>query len=217
VEAVIADIEATGRRALYFNINAADPKKRTEALDEVQKEMGDAKVGVMVHSLAFGALLPYFDDDPAKCINQKRMEMTLDVMANSLVYWAQDVYWRGMFAEDARIFAMTSEGNQRIFPNYGAVSAAKAALDSHVRQIAYELAKQGIRCNSIQAGVTETPALKAIPGSEVMLEVGARRNPFGRITTPKDVADAVVNLSRPGCAWITGSVINVDGGESIIP
>ena len=53
--------------------------------------------------------------------------MTLDVMANSLVYWSQDLFFSQLFAPGARIFAMTSAGDHIVWPAYGAVSAAKAA------------------------------------------------------------------------------------------
>ena len=92
----------------------------------------------MLHSLAFGTLKPFLALDPAEAISQKNMEMTLSVMANSLVYWSQDVFRAGMFGEGSKIYAMTSEGSTRVIASYGAVSAAKAALESHCRQLAME-------------------------------------------------------------------------------
>ena len=142
--------------------------------------------------------------------------MTLDVMANSLVYWTQDLVWRDMFADDARVYAMTSAGSHRVLPNYGAVSAAKAALESHIRQLAMELAPRNIKVNAIQAGITDTPALRQIPGHERAIEIATERHPFGRMTLPEDVANALVALARPETAWMTGQVIRVDGGEDIV-
>src|SRR5439155_1274446 len=83
-----------------------------------------------------------------------------------------------------------SSGGARVLPQYGPVSAAKAALESHIRQLASELAPRGITANSIRAGVTDTPALQKIPGHETIKEVARRRNPSGRLTTPEDVARA---------------------------
>lgn len=213
VQQVIDDVEATGQKARFFNANAADPEKREEVLDALRHE--GARVRVLMHSLAFGTLRQFFDEDSSKALTQKQMDMTFDVMANSLVYWAQDIHRAGMFDEDARIFAMTSEGSSRIWPSYGAVSAAKAALESHIRQISVELAAAGIAANAIQAGVTDTPAQNKIPGAEEMLEGALRRNPHGRLTTPEDVARAIRVLSLPGIGWMTGNVIRVDGGESL--
>src|SRR4029078_6560570 len=98
---------------------------------------------VLMHSLAFGTLLPFIADDPKEAVNRKQLEMTLDVMANSLVFWTQDLYRAGLFDNGSKIYAMTSEGSPRVVPTYGAVSAAKSALESHCRQLAMELAKRG--------------------------------------------------------------------------
>jgi enoyl-[acyl-carrier-protein] reductase (NADH) len=171
----------------------------------------------MLHSLAFGALKPFVAQTREESLDQKQMEMTLDVMAHSLVYWVQDLAWADLFDDDARIFSMTSEGNQRVMSAYGAVSAAKVALESHTRQLAYELAPRSIKVNAIQAGVTDTPALRMIPGSKQAIETTLRRNPYHRLTRPEDVANAVVAFSRPELAWMTGNVIRVDGGECIAP
>ena len=220
VEAVIRNIEATGRQAVFFNMNASDEEKRKEALDKMQAEMDkigpNGHVRVLMHSLAFGSLKLFCADDPADEVDRPKMEMTLDVMANSLVYWTQDLVRRGMMRHGGRIYAMTSSGGSRVWPNYGPVSAAKAALESHIRQLALELAKKGITANSIRAGVTDTPALRKIPGNEKMVEIAQMRNPTGRLTTPEDVAKAIALLSDERSQFITGNVIGVDGGEDIV-
>lgn len=215
VQSVIDDIESEGVQAAFFNINAADPDRRQEVVD-VLKERG-ASVRVLMHSLAFGTLRRFVEEDASKEITSKQMDMTLDVMANSLVYWSQSLFHGGLLGQDSRIFAMTSEGSSRVWAGYGAVSAAKAALESHVRQLAVELAPAGISANAIQAGVTDTPAQNKIPGADEMLEGAMKRNPGGRITTPEDVAKAIRALSVPGITWITGNVIRVDGGEALSP
>ena len=210
VEQVKSAIEKLGRRALFFNVNAADAEKRTEVLDRLQAEK--AQVGVLLHSLAFGALKPFVGDDPN---NEQQMEMTLTQMAHSLVYWTQDAFRRGLLARGARVFSMTSSGSTRAIASYGAVSAAKAALESHTRQLAYELAVHGIAVNALRAGVTDTPAARKIPGSDHLFEGAARKNPSRRLTTPRDVAGSLVALCDPEAGWLTGNVINVDGGEEI--
>ncbi len=213
--AVQADIESAGRRAMFINMNAASAEKRANAIEKMAE--AGVKVKVMLHSLAFGSLKPMVGETREESLDQKQVEMTVDVMANTLVYWAQDLAWANLFADDARIFSMTSEGNQRILPAYGAVSAAKVALESHTRQLAVELASRNIKVNCIQAGITDTPALRAIPGHEQMVEFARRRNPYNRLTTPDDVSHAIAELARPGLAWMTGNVIRIDGGEFIVP
>jgi NAD(P)-dependent dehydrogenase (short-subunit alcohol dehydrogenase family) len=78
-----------------------------------------------------------------------------------------------------------------------------------------EYAPYGIRCNVLQAGITETPALAAIPGSAHLKSQARLRNPFGRLTTPADVANVIYLLSTDEAAWVNGTVLRVDGGEHI--
>jgi len=220
VEEVVGQIRAAGREALFFNANAADAEKRQEILGQLEARLKagapPGTVRVLFHSLAFGTLKPYVSGNSGEAVDQRAMEMTVDVMGNSLVYWTQDVVRRGLMGAGGRIFAMTSSGGTRVIPSYGPVSAAKAVLESHIRQLAMELAKQGITANALRAGVTDTPALRKIPGNEVLLEGARRKNPHGRLTTPADVASAVALLCQPGAHWITGNVIGVDGGEDIV-
>jgi NAD(P)-dependent dehydrogenase (short-subunit alcohol dehydrogenase family) len=140
---------------------------------------------------------------------------TIYSMGTSLLDWTQDLHARGLFASDARVFGLTSEGNTVAWKGYAAVSAAKVALEAVARSVAVEFAPHGLRCNVIQAGVTETPALAAIPGSAVLKAQARLRNPFGRLTTPRDVANVIYLLSLDDAAWINGEVIRVDGGEHI--
>jgi NAD(P)-dependent dehydrogenase (short-subunit alcohol dehydrogenase family) len=209
-------VKAAGQDAVFFNINAADEDKRRAALDSVRETIGaEGHVRVLMHSLAFGTLLPFIADGAKERISQKQMDMTLDVMAHSLVYWAQDMADRKLLGQDSRIFAMTSSGSTRVIKAYGAVSAAKAALESHVRQLAFELAPMGVTANAIRAGVTDTPALRRIPGGPELHQRAMDNNPSGRSTTPEDVARAIAKLSDESLYWMTGNVIGVDGGEEL--
>lgn len=217
VEALINDLKATGSQALFFNINAADAAKRQVVLDKVQETLGaNGQVTVLMYSLAFGSLKPLVADDPKQQLTKDQIDMTLDVMANSLVYWCQDLVTRKLLGQGSRVFAMTSAGGTRVWYSYGAVSAAKAALESHVRQLALELAPYGVAVNCVRAGVTNTPALRKIPGNEEIMAAAKQRNPYRRLTTPEDVAAAIAALSNSGTGWVTGNVIGVDGGEDVV-
>ena len=219
VNQIIKKIEKTGQQAVFFNMNAADQIKRIDVLDEISERLKtkeSGKVNVLVHSLAFGTLKPFFTKSPNDGITRAQMEMTLDVMAHTLVYWTQGLVSRDLLAKGGRIFGLTSAGSQTVIPNYGAVSAAKVALESHIRQIAVELGNMKVTANAIMAGVTDTPALKKIPGSDKMLSAAKLKNPFGRLTTPDDVAKAIISLCRPEAYWISGNVIGVDGAEAVV-
>ncbi|MGO9481794.1 MAG: SDR family oxidoreductase [Candidatus Kryptoniota bacterium] len=216
---IVAKIKSAGAQAVFFNINAADAKAREKTLDEIKKAIShdkESSIKVIMHSLAFGSLGPYFGINADESMNQKKIEMTLDVMANSLVYWTQGTFFRGLLKKGARIFAMTSSGGHSVLPNYGAVSAAKAALESHIRQIAMELGPYGITANSIMAGVTDTPAMRKIPNAQSMLEIATRKNPTGRATTPEDIARAISLLCDERAHFISGNLIGVDGGEDVV-
>jgi NAD(P)-dependent dehydrogenase (short-subunit alcohol dehydrogenase family) len=219
VERLAAEIGALGRRAHFFNVNAADEEKRAEVaaeMERVLRERGEmGRVRVMLHSLAFGTLKLFVADPMKEAVTKAQMDMTLDVMAHSLVYWTQELVSRGLMSRGGRIYAMTSSGGARVLPFYGPVSAAKAALESNIRQLAAELAPHGITANSIRAGVTDTPALRRIPEGVALLERAGQFNPSGRTTTPEDVAQAIAALSDERLHWLTGNVLGVDGGEEI--
>ncbi len=214
-EAVAQDVRDAGGQAHFWNVNAADEEKRGPVCDRLAELLGGKPLKVLLHSLAFGTLKPFVSDVPGQRTTKAQLEMTLDVMAHSLVYWVQDLHCRGLLGEGSRIFAMTSSGGTRVMPFYGAVSAAKAALESHVRQLALELGGAGVAVNAIRAGVTDTPASRKIPVAEILFQEARRRNPGGRLTVPEDVAESVVALSLPGTRWISGNVLGVDGGEDV--
>jgi NAD(P)-dependent dehydrogenase (short-subunit alcohol dehydrogenase family) len=212
------EIRSLGREPLFFNVNAADAGKRASVVEAAQERLaGDGGfVRVLLHSLAFGTLLPFVAGTPKDALSQRQMEMTLDVMAHSLVYWAQDLLARNLLRRGSRIYAMTSSGATRVIRSYGAVSAAKAALESHIRHLAVELAPLGVTANAIRAGVTDTPALRRIPEGPALLERAREQHPAGRTTTPQDVARAIAVLADERLDWMTGNVIGIDGGEDLM-
>jgi enoyl-[acyl-carrier protein] reductase III len=219
VQHVIHEIKHSGSEAVFYNINAADSIKREEALDDIRERFSSDSsntIKVLLHSLAFGTLKPFTANKPEEALTQAQMEMTLDVMAHSLVYWVQGLLTRKLIRKGGRIMGLTSSGGHSVIPNYGAVSAAKACLESHLRQLAMELGPMGITSNGIMAGVTDTPALRKIPNNAGMRDVAKAKNPHGRLTTPEDVAKAIVLLADEHAYWISGNVIGVDGGEDVV-
>ncbi|PYQ16467.1 MAG: 3-oxoacyl-ACP reductase [Acidobacteria bacterium] len=214
LDQLMADISGNGTRCRLVNANAAKSSVREAVVGELKELAGGGQgVAVVVHSLAFGALGPLVADGGGPPISASQLEMTLNVMANSLVYWVQDLYRSGLLGRGSKVFALTSAGSSKVAASYGAVSAAKAALEAYVRQLAFELARSGVAVNAIRAGVTLTPALRKIPGHERIVQRAREINPHGRLTTPEDVAQAIALMCRAPSTWITGNVIGVDGGE----
>ena len=206
-------IKSQNVEVVFHKMNAMNDEKRLEVVNNLAK-LGYVKT--FIHSIAFGTLKPMLSKDDHSTLNQKNIEMTINVMGSSLVYWTQDLYKANLLKQGTQIFSMTSSGGRKQWPSYGAVSMAKATLESASRQLAIELAAEGIAVNTIQAGVTDTPALRKIPGNEKMIEFANKQNPSGRLTLPEDIADYVSLLSMSNNSWLTGNVLRVDGGEDII-
>lgn len=155
------------------------------------------------------------DYDNTRFLNKDDFAHTIQAMGFNIVEWVQALFTRRMFAKDARVLSLTSEGNSVAWRGYAAVAAAKAVLESVCRAMAMEFAPYGIRTNVIQAGVTDTAALQAIPGNRRIKANAVLRNPFARLTTPEDVADVIYLLCLDEAAWINGALICADGGERI--
>ena len=183
-----------------------DPDALTEAVDAAFS--GDAGKS-LVH---LASPPPY---DAKAVLEDEDFDRTVYSMGTSLATWTREVFEAGLFAEDARVLAMTSEGNEVAWRGYAAVAAAKVALESVSRAIAAEYAPHGIRSNVVQAGVTDSAALRLIPGSEHLKASASLRNPFGRLTTAEEVADVIFLLSTVEARWINGTIVRVDGGEHI--
>lgn len=230
INAQFDEIRAMGVQFVSLNTDALSAEGQQEIVERLKQTLGsDGKVKLLFHSIAFGNLrllaipanLSNADID-ANDLYQKEplthedFSQTIYSMASSIVTWSQLLLHNNLFDAKARILGMTSEGGTRAWLGYAAVGAAKAALESICRSMAVELASYGITTNLLNAGVTDTPALRLIPGSSGIKDTAISRNPFRRLTTPTDVANVVYLLCRPEADWINGSIIRVDGGEQIV-
>lgn len=208
-------IEAEGVLLRHYNADATNPEKRTAIITDLQNQLDEqGRVRVLVHSIAKGNLKPMIAENQPQ-LQHDDFQLTIEAMAISLYDWAKEIIKASLFAADARIISFTSEGSMKAWKNYAAVSAAKAALEAISRSLALELAPLGIRANCIMAGVTDTSSLRMIPNYNTLLSHSKQRNPFGRLTTPEDVAKVAYLLCRDEAAWINGTVIPVNGGEHL--
>ena len=196
------------------------PAVRARALLAAQLGIAEETLGAAIQAaaaesdaLAELASPPLYSSE--SLLEEEDFSRTIFAMGTSLATWAQDILARGLFASDARIIGLTSEGNQVAMRGYAAVAAAKAALESVSRAMALEMAPHGIRSNIVQPGVTDTAAIRLVPGSALTKAAARRRNPFGRLTTTQDVADVICLLCTDEARWINGALIRVDGGEHI--
>lgn len=214
-------MQESGIQCLTFNIDALRLEKRKEVVEQMKERLGNnQKIKLLLHSISRGnlkGLAPKVSSKEASgLLTLTDLQATAEAMALSLYDWVRDLFCAQLFASDARVLGLTSEGSRKAWPGYAAVSVAKASLEALCRSIALEYAPYGIRCNVLQPGVTDTPSLRMIPGSEQMIEHTLKRNPFGRLTRPEDVANLVYLMCRKEAAWINGAIIPVDGGERVV-
>jgi len=186
---------------------------KQEVIDEIIASLESKSIAIIVHSIAKGSLKPMISE--TGMLDKADLDITLHAMGTSWWQWVSACINADVLADQVSNIAFTSEGNQKVWESYGAVSAAKATLEALMRQMAVELAPIGVRSNCIQAGVTQTPSFAMIPGSEQLAAMAQKRNPFKRLTQPEDIANAVFLLTQAEAYWINGNVIKVDGGESL--
>ncbi len=197
---------------LYINADATNKLKINTIVDQIKGFLNGKKLYLLLHSISKGNVKPMKGENS---LNTGDFEQTIYSMGINLYQWAQTLIQNQLFAQPARIISFTSEGNTRHIPGYAAVSAAKSTLESITKSMAIELAAHYITSNCIQAGVTDTDSLRRIPNVDKIMQTSLDRNPFDRLTTPQDVAGAVYLLCRPEANFINGSIIKVDGGESL--
>ncbi|MFH0867661.1 MAG: SDR family oxidoreductase [Bacteroidota bacterium] len=221
IESNFNEIRKNGNSVVSMNINANDKMNHASIIEKLKETIGNGQgIQLFLHSLADGNVKPIISADhsaqPQKTLSTDDFEHTINAMGISFITWSKLLFENKLFAGSARIIGITSEGTNKVMKGYAAVAASKSVLESACRYLAVELAPFGITTNLIKAGITETPALIAIPGFEKLLERARSKNPSGRLTTTRDVANVIYLLARDEAAWINGAIIRVDGGEQIV-
>ena len=213
IEALQDELSKYKVEAIYKKANASNDEKRLEIIEEL-KSRGDIRIKMFIHSIAFGTLKKMIGEE-GETLDKRAIDMTLDTMSNNLIYWSQDLFQANLLNKGSHIIAMTSAGGRKNWQSYGAISLAKAAIESACRQLSIELAPFNVAVNAIQAGVTDTAALRKIPGNDTMVKNAMAANPHQRLTKPQDIADVIEMFLSYNSSWMTGNIIRVDGGEDI--
>lgn len=195
-----------------INSDATREDQLEQNLSKIEDFLKGQKISVLLHSISKGNLKPLTGD---QTLTTSDFQQTIHSMGISLYSWTKALFNAHLFAQPAKILSFTSEGSTKPMKSYAAVSAAKAVLEAINRSIGIEFAPHQITSNCIQAGVTDTLSLSMIPMYEELKAASLKRNPHQELTTPERVANAVYLLSREEASWITGTVIKVDGGESL--
>jgi enoyl-[acyl-carrier protein] reductase I len=180
--------------------------------EDVEKRWGS--LDVLVHALAFARredLMGRFLDT-----GREGFRLALDVSAYSLVGLCRATLPLFRAAGGGSVLTLTFAGSERVFPNYNVMGVAKAALEASVRYLAADLGPEGIRVNAISAGPIKTLSAAGIRNFRDMLHVAEARAPLKRNVSADDVGRFAATLAGPAGGAITGQVLYVDAGLSIL-
>jgi len=201
-------IEARGVRSLIVKANVAKPEYVTRMFDHIADTWGGLEI--LISNAASGVLRP------ARELTLHHFHWAMDINAAALLPLSQGFISLPTDDTAKVIVAVSSLGAVRAIPNYTAVGASKAALESMVRHLAAEFAPEGVRVNAVSAGTVDTDALSHFPNREELLESSRERTPAGRLLEPQDVANVVLFLCSDASSMIHGQTLVVDGGYSIV-
>ncbi|MGD8439517.1 MAG: enoyl-[acyl-carrier-protein] reductase FabL [Holophagae bacterium] len=206
-EETAREIENRGVRCLVIKGNVAKPEHVERIFTTISEQWGGLEM--VISNAASGVL------KSAKELTLHHFDWAMHINAAALLPIIQN------FIElpsegDKTLVAVSSLGAVRAIPNYTAVGASKAALESMVRHLAAELASEGLRINAVSAGTVDTDALLHFPNREDLLDGARQRTPVGRLLNPQDVANVVIFLCTEYASMIHGQTLVVDGGYSIL-
>jgi enoyl-[acyl-carrier protein] reductase I len=165
---------------------------------------------LLVHSVAYAAaedLEGRFTDTP-----RDRFWMALDVSAYSMVSCARAAEPLMTARGGGAMVTMTYLGGERTVPHYNVMGVAKAALDSSMKYLAWDLGQHGIRVNAISAGPVRTLAARSIAGFPTMEAIVEERAPLHRPIDADDVGSAAAYLLSDDARNVTGTTLYVDSG-----
>ena len=185
-----------------------------EDVVNLYQQVGESlgSLSILVHSIAFANR----DDLGGEFSKTERdgFRVALDVSAYSLIPMVRHA--APLMTEGGTVVAMTFLAAEKVFPGYNVMGVAKAALENSVRQLAAEYGPEGIRVNAISAGPLDTLSSRVISGYRDMKRIHAERAPMARNITHEDVGGTALYLCSELSSGVTGEVIHVDAGYSIM-
>jgi len=170
------------------------------------------RVDGLLHAISFAR---YDEQQPGMLeIDRERFHEAMEISARSLL--ALSAVLDGLWAEHAAICALSYIGARRAVPGYDLMGLCKAALEAEVRYLAADLGPRGLRVNALSAGPVRTPAASGVPGFAERLRAHAERAPLRRNIRAEEVAAAAAFLLGPAASAITGQILHVDAGASVL-
>lgn len=178
-------------------------------MEAAGKEFG--KLDFVVHSIAYASL----DDLKRDTIDTSRdgFKMAMEISAYSLIAVAREA--KPHMNNPGSIVTMTYFGGEKAVPGYNVMGVCKAALDSIVKYLAFDLGPQGVRVNAISAGPVRTLAGRAA-GVDDMLLLYEKMSPLGRNITHEEVGRSAAFLLSDLSGGITGEILHVDAGYNVM-
>lgn len=195
---------------LVVQCDLGDDTSITHMADQVGAAFG--QLDSVIHSVAFAKT----DELRGSFLNTSRdgFQISLDVSSYSLTALLRGIV--PLLSPDAAVVTMTYHGSQQVVPNYNVQGVAKAALEASVRYLAADLGPQGVRVNAISAGAIRTLASSAVSGIRDMIKAQADVVPLRRNVSIDDVGNAAVWLCSDWARNVTGQIVYVDAGASIL-
>jgi enoyl-[acyl-carrier protein] reductase I len=204
--------ELTGEDPRYaaFMVDFSIDEQVDQLVEEVKHKFG--AIDFFVHSAAFApreALQGRFID-----CSREAFGVALDVSAYSLVRMCRAL--EPIMNEDASVVTLSYLGSQRAVGNYNVMGVAKAALESAVRYLAFDLGDRGIRVNTLSPGPINTVAARGVKGLLEMIDYVHERAPLKRRFGAEDVGGSAVYLLSELSRGVSGQIIYIDSGYNIV-
>lgn len=206
VEPLAESIEAD----FIFEMDVTQDDHYEKAAALIKEKWGD--FDILVHSLAFADRADLKGNFVAT--SREGFKMACDISAFSLVGLSQHL--SPMMNKGGSIMAMTYYGSQKVITNYNVMGVAKAALEASARYLANDLGQNGLRVNCISAGPIKTLAASGISGFRDLLSKVEEIAPMRENVTPEDVGGTATYLASDLSKGVTGQVLYVDSGLSIL-
>jgi enoyl-[acyl-carrier protein] reductase I len=212
IEQGVRDLAASLQSPLVLPADVTRAADLDSVFEAVDKTWGS--LDILVHSVAFAP--PQTFEQPFTATSRDDFLTALDISAYSLIALTSRAAPLMDKSGGGSVMTMTFNASQRTYPNYNIMAVAKAALETEVRYLAYELGPRNIRVNAISAGPVRTLAARSITGFTVMEEHTERNAPLRRNISAEDVGNAALYLSSPLAANVTGHILMVDAGYSTL-